>query len=109
MTLNILCPSRLNPRLSAYAQMNVTFDYNRTPMPPPGKTTLVNDNPHNRGAWEPHGQEGWYDHQVMLHNFHLAVIEGHSRIWREEGDPPSGEVPSLSLDACPLAWRRPPA
>ena len=34
ITLNLLRPSRLNPKLSAYAQLNGKFDYNRTPMHP---------------------------------------------------------------------------
>ena len=50
ITLNLLLPSRLNPKLSSYAQLNGTFDYNRTPMPPPGTRTLVHEKPHNRGT-----------------------------------------------------------
>ena len=67
ITLNLLRPSRLNPKLSAYAQLNGTFDYNRTPMSPPGTRILVHDKPHNRGTWAPHGQEGWYVRPAMLH------------------------------------------
>ena len=36
LTLNLLRPSRLNPRLSAEAQLNGAFDFNRTPLAPPG-------------------------------------------------------------------------
>jgi len=35
-TLNLLRGSRINPKLSAYAQLNGAFDFNRTPMGPPG-------------------------------------------------------------------------
>ena len=48
--INLLRPSRLNPRLSAYAQLNGEFDFNRTPTAPPGTRTLVHYNPHNRGT-----------------------------------------------------------
>jgi hypothetical protein len=34
-TLNLLRPSRLNPRLSAEAHLNGAFDYNKTPLAPP--------------------------------------------------------------------------
>ena len=34
ITLNFLRPSRINPQLSAYAQMYGAFDYNRTPLDP---------------------------------------------------------------------------
>ena len=36
LTLNLLRPSRLNPRLSAEAKLNGAFDFNRTPLAPPG-------------------------------------------------------------------------
>ena len=35
ITLKLLRPSRINPQLSAYAQMYGAFDYNRTPLAPP--------------------------------------------------------------------------
>jgi hypothetical protein len=35
MTLNLLRKSRINPRMSAYAQLNGHFDFNRKPLPPP--------------------------------------------------------------------------
>jgi hypothetical protein len=34
ITLNILRKSKINPRMSAYAQLNGHFDFNRTPFPP---------------------------------------------------------------------------
>ena len=33
----------------------------------------------------------------------LKVNEGHGRVWREEGDILTGEVPSLSLASLPLS------
>jgi hypothetical protein len=35
ITLNLLRKSRINPRMSAYAQLNGNFDFNRTPLAPP--------------------------------------------------------------------------
>ena len=37
LTLNLLRPSRINPKLSAYFQLHGAFDFNRTPLAPPGK------------------------------------------------------------------------
>ena len=54
--LNLLLPLIINPNILAYAQLNGTFDYNRTLTPPPGTTTLLQNKPHNRGTWEPHVQ-----------------------------------------------------
>jgi hypothetical protein len=36
ITLNLLQKSRINPRMSAYAQLNGNFYFNRTPLAPPG-------------------------------------------------------------------------
>ena len=58
LTLNLLRPSRLNPKLSAYAQLEGSFDFNRTPLVPPGVKTLVYETPSQRGSWSPHGVEG---------------------------------------------------
>jgi hypothetical protein len=35
ITMNLLRQSRIIPRMSAYAQLNGHFDFNRTPLPPP--------------------------------------------------------------------------
>jgi hypothetical protein len=40
ITLNILRKSRINPRMSAYAQLNGHYDFNRTPMPPLAPASL---------------------------------------------------------------------
>ena len=60
LTLNILRGSRINPKLSAWEQIHGVFDYNSTPIGPPGCRVLVHDKAHQRGTWAPHGQDGWY-------------------------------------------------
>ena len=72
ITLNLLRPSRLKPRLSAYVQLNGEFYFNPTPMAPPGTRTLVNDKPHNRGTWAPHEHEVWYVRPAILHYRYLT-------------------------------------
>jgi hypothetical protein len=42
-TLNLLRDSRLNPRLSSKVQLNGAFDYNRTPLAPPGTKVIVHE------------------------------------------------------------------
>ena len=49
-TLNLLHPSRINPKLSAYELIHGTFDYNKTPLAPPGSKVLVYDAPAKRGT-----------------------------------------------------------
>ena len=46
--------------MSAEAHLNGAFDFNRTPMAPPGTKVLVHETPEVRGSWAPHGVEGWY-------------------------------------------------
>jgi hypothetical protein len=60
LTLNLLRGSRINPKLSAHAQMHGNFDFNRTPLAPPGIRVLVHIKPSERTTWSPHGTDGWY-------------------------------------------------
>ena len=60
LTLNLLCPSRPNPRLSAESQLNGAFDFNRTPLAPPGTRVVVHKTPDNRRTWVPHRVDGRY-------------------------------------------------
>jgi hypothetical protein len=41
ITLNLLRPCRINPRLSAYNALEGIFDFNRTPLAPPGMKIFV--------------------------------------------------------------------
>jgi hypothetical protein len=60
ITLNLLRGSRINPKLSAWAQVHGTFDFNRTPLGPPGCRVLAHEKPAKRKTWAPHGLDGWY-------------------------------------------------
>ena len=62
-TLNLLRPSRINPKLSAYEVLHGTFDHGKTPLAPPGCKVLVHENTHQRGSWNLHekrdGTSAW--------------------------------------------------
>jgi hypothetical protein len=60
ITLNLLWKSRINPRISAYAQLNGNFDFNRTPMAPPSTRIIAHEKPDQRVSWDPHGVDGHY-------------------------------------------------
>ncbi|KAI2497587.1 hypothetical protein MHU86_16893 [Fragilaria crotonensis] len=60
LTLNLLRGSRINPSLSAHAQLHGAVDFNRTPIAPPGIRVLVHVKPAERTTWSPHGADGWY-------------------------------------------------
>ena len=72
ITLNILRPSKINPRIPVYAQLNNTFDLNHAPMDPPVTRNLVQNNPHNHVTWDQHGHKLWYICPEMIHYFCFA-------------------------------------
>ena len=61
LTLNLLRGSRINPAHSAYqySQLHGRFDYNATPLAPPGIHVVIYETPTKRGTWDPHGKDGW--------------------------------------------------
>ena len=66
-TLKLLHISWIKPRLSAVAQLNRAFDYNRTPMASPGTKVHIHDYLGNRHTWDFHGKSGWYIGKTTLH------------------------------------------
>ena len=60
ITLNLLRSSRVNPNLSSYAYLYGNYNYNATPMAPPGTKVVVHDKPTTRKSWAPHGTDAWY-------------------------------------------------
>jgi hypothetical protein len=50
ITLNLLKKSWINPRMSAYAQLNGHFDFNRTPIAPPGTRVIAHEKPDHRAS-----------------------------------------------------------
>jgi hypothetical protein len=60
ITLSLLRGSPINPKLSAYAQVNGTFDFNRTPLGPHGTHVIIQDKPEICSTWSPHGLNAWY-------------------------------------------------
>ena len=67
ITLNLLRSSRRFPNLSAYASIYGNFDYNTTPIAPPGTRTMVYESPVQRTSFGPHGVEVWYIGPAMEH------------------------------------------
>lgn len=50
LIMNLMRPSRINPAISAYNQVHGIFDFNKTPLAPPGYKILIHDRPDNRGS-----------------------------------------------------------
>jgi hypothetical protein len=83
ITLNLLRQCRLNPKLSAHAQLNGLFDYNKTPLAPPGTNIIIHKKTDHSGSWSLHGLNGWYVGPVMeyygAHRVYFSTT-GHERI-----------------------------
>ena len=59
ITLNMLLPCRINPKLSADAILEGQHDYNAVPFPPLVCRMLIFEGPEKRSSWGFHGVEGF--------------------------------------------------
>ncbi len=60
LTLNMLCFSRRNPKISANQEVYGAFDFNKTPLALLGAKALINDDPTSQALWVPHATDGYY-------------------------------------------------
>ena len=67
LTLNLLRSSRINPKLSAHAQIFGQYDYNATPIAPPGCKCIMHESPTNRLTWAVHGTQAYYTAPALKH------------------------------------------
>jgi hypothetical protein len=75
LTLNMLQPSRINPKLSAYNQVFGNFDFNATPLAPMGTKVIVYERKKQRlSTWSDHGQHGWYTGSAPHHYRNYSVF-----------------------------------
>ena len=67
ITLLLLRSSRTNPKLSSYAYLNGNFDFNRTPLAPPGTKAVIHNRPSSRPSWGFHGEDAFYIGPALEH------------------------------------------
>ena len=67
ITLNLLRSCRRNPAISAYAALEGNFNYDATPLAPPGCKTVIYEPPSQRRTFAPHGIDGWYIGPAVTH------------------------------------------
>ena len=60
MTFKLLRALHVDQHLSTYSQLHGAFDFNPTPLAPPGTRFVVHENPDASKPWYPHGVDGWY-------------------------------------------------
>ena len=67
LTLNLLRGSRINPKLSAWEQLNGRYDFNATPIAPPGIKVLAHLKADQRDTWSTHAITAWYLGPALNH------------------------------------------
>ena len=58
--LNFLRQPIILPHISASTHIIEEFNYNCTPLEPPGKIMVIHNRKNNRASWAPHGEYSWY-------------------------------------------------
>jgi hypothetical protein len=108
ITLNLLRKSRINLRMSAYAQFNGHFDFNRTPLAPPGTRIIAHEKPYQRASWDHHGLDGYYVGTALDHyrcyQAHITKTKGNRIVHTVEFSPAKLAMPSTSsIDLASIA------
>lgn len=60
ITLNLLRAARANPHLSVHAYLFGNFNFQSTPIAPPGTKVAARVDPSICTSWGSHAEEGWY-------------------------------------------------
>ena len=60
LSVNIVRPCRINPRLSAWAAMEGEYHFSATPIAPPGSKMLMHENPGRRQTFGYNAKKSWY-------------------------------------------------
>ena len=70
-----MCPSLIKSRVSAEVMLNGIFDYNKTPLAPPGARVIVHEASCVRKTWDARGVDVWYiDGALEYYRCHRCYI-----------------------------------
>jgi hypothetical protein len=67
LTLNLLRGSRINPKLFAWEQIHGRYDFNSTPIAPPGVKVLAHARTGDHGTWATHAFNAWHVGPALEH------------------------------------------
>jgi hypothetical protein len=86
--------------MSAYAQLNGNFDFNRTPLAPPGTRIIAHEKLDQRASWYPHGLDSYYlgpafDH-YRCYQVHITKTKGTRIVDTVDSPPAKLEMPRTS-------------
>ena len=74
IVLNMCRPCRQNPLLSAHEALFGSYNFEATPMAPPGTQAFVHIKPANRATWGDHAEDAWYVGPALNHYRCTTVI-----------------------------------
>eukprot|EP00957_Ditylum_brightwellii_P202556 15330666-Ditylum_brightwellii.AAC.1 len=94
--------------MSAYTHLEGQFDYNKTPIAPPGTRLLIYKDSNKRLSWALHSVEGWYFGPAIEHYwcycFHIPSTSEHRITATAEFFPQHCRMPAFpSADAATAA------
>ncbi len=70
-TLNMLCPSCIEPTILVYEAVHGPYYWNCFPLAPPGCKAVIYEAPESQGSWASHSTDMWY---VGPSQDHFGVI-----------------------------------
>lgn len=73
ITLNLLRDSKIQPNLSAYAQVHGPFNYKATPLAPAGCKAIIHERPGEQPSWGNHATDGFYIGPALKHYGNYTV------------------------------------
>ena len=74
LTLNLLQKYHMKPNLLSQSQLHGIFDFNATPLAPPGKKCLLHEKKGSRESWAVIAINGWYVNRGKYHYRCYQVI-----------------------------------
>ena len=100
ISLNLIKKSITISHLSSYTHIFEEFDYNCTPLAPPGTRVVIHKRPNDRASWASHGEDGWYigksiEHYIC-HTSYINKTRAESIPDTVEFSPKQFNMPSMS-------------
>lgn len=83
ITLNLLMSAQINPKLSTYSCLKGNFNFNATPLFPPGARLLSYTRPGAKNTWALNGEEGWYVGPAMEYYQNVSVYSPKTASFRQ--------------------------
>ena len=102
LTLNMLRPSCINPAKSAYNELWGNFDFNKTPLAPPGCLIVAHERAEDRGTWADHGVKGYFigpaKHHYRNYRVYIPATRGERTTDTIEFFPEHVQMPKTSSE-----------